>query len=233
MGTEPLVQILEMLSEGLGSRFMMDFARKIPNIYQESKSRSIDDDDVDMSLKSYYFGHTRYTLIQSLFLSVGRECGYDARAVPCESNGFPIAVVTIGRFRFTVNHGDSSDEQKVAHASLIRKQNSAINDEYMKPRLPGLPAPQFDAEKLWAATNIVAEIIYGCPTGVSDFSAHGFLRIAVPALRKVRDKEVVFHAASYRYAEVLQTVRDREKAEMDRKRIINVAKPKLKKKSEE
>lgn len=229
MGTNPWVEILQMLSGDLGSRFLMDFARRIPNVYKESKDRSIDDADVDVALKSYYFGQTRYTLIQSLFLSVGRDCGYDARAVPCEANGFPIATVSIGKFRFTVNHSDSDEEQRIAHASLIRKQNSAINDEYMKPRLPGLPAPKFDGKKLWAAKSVIAEIAYGCPTGISDFAAHGFLRIGIPAIKRVKDKDVVYYAASYRYADVLQGVKDREKAEMDQKRIINVAVPKLKK----
>lgn len=232
MSTDPLAQILQMISgaQGLDSKFMMSFARRMPNVYRESKSRSIDDNDVHPALKSHYFGHTRYTLAQSLFLSVGHECGYHARAEKCESNGFPIAVVTVGKFRFTVNHSDSSEGQRVPHASIVRQQTTLLNDDYMQPRLPGLPAPQFDAEKLADAKVIVAEIIYGCPT--SDFAAHGFLRIGIPVIRKVKDKDVLFYAASYRYDDVLQRIKDREKAEMDQKRIINVAMPKLKKAQE-
>jgi hypothetical protein len=218
-----------MLSDRLSSKFFMEFARRIPNVYQESKSRSLDDDDVDKALKPYYFGQTRYTLIQSLFLSVGRECGHDAKAEPCETNGFPIAVVIIDRFRFTVNHSDSADEGRVANASEIRKQHSAINDEYIQPRLPGLPGPRFDETKLLAAENIVVEIIYGCSAGASNFSTHGFLRIAIPYIKKVKDKDMVFYAANYSYADVVQMVKEREKAEMDKKRTINVAVPKLKK----
>jgi hypothetical protein len=94
----------KMLAEDLSSTFLKEYSRRMPVIYQESMSRSIKDDAVDDDMKPYYFGWTRYTLVQSLFLSVGRECGYQAETVPCETNGFPIPVVSVGRFNFTTHH---------------------------------------------------------------------------------------------------------------------------------
>lgn len=221
--------LLQMLTDDLSSQVLSEFGRRLPTVHQEAKSRSIDDEIVDEALKSYCFGQTRYTLVQSLFLSVGRECGHDVEVVRCEANGFPIAVMSIGRFHFTVHHGFSGDENRAINSSLIRKQHSTINGEILQPRLFGCT---FDEARLRAADNMYANIVYGCRGGASDFATHGFVQIAIPYLRTVRGTERLFYAAWFDYAEVLRLVQDRERGDAAQRRIINVASPRLRRSQE-
>ena len=215
-----------MLSEDLDSRFLKEFSRRMPVIYQESISRSLKDDAIDEALKPYYFGQTRYTLVQSLFLSVGRECGHQAGIVYCDTNGFPIPVVSIGRFNFTTHYGYDSNDMSVLNSSLIRKQHSQINDEYVQPTLFGCA---FDEQKLLAAQNIYANVIFGCRVDGMDFANYGFLRIAVPYLKKVKGKDKLFFAENNDYFVILQMVLEKEKMTQVQKPTVNVATPKLKK----
>ena len=221
--------LLHMLSDDLSSKFLKEFARRLPTIYREAQSLS-KEDSVEEAYRNYHYGQIRYVLVQSLFLFVARECGYHAKAVHCETNGFPIASCPIGRFYFTVHHSSSVDEQRVINSSLIRKQHSAINDEYFSPKLFG---SGFDVANLDSAQEIYANIIHGCPIGTSDFSTHGFLRIKFPYIKTVNLKAKLFYAADYPYEMVVKLIEDREKAEEQPKKIINIATPKLKRSGNE
>lgn len=66
MNQNPAV-LQQMLVSDLQSPFLKEYSRRMPNIYQESASRSISDEAVDDALKSYYFGQTRYALVQIVF----------------------------------------------------------------------------------------------------------------------------------------------------------------------
>lgn len=214
-----------MLIEDLGSTILKEFSRRMPIIYQESISRSIKDDAIDGALKSYCFGQTRYALVQSLFLSVGRECGYQAKVVRCETNGFPIPIVKIGKFNFTTHHGFDNDEQSAINVSLIRKQHSQINHDYIQPKLFG---HSYNEKKLLAAEEIYANIIYGCHGDGQDFKQFGFLRIAVPYLKNFNGKEKLMFAENIDFFEILRAVVEKEQIGQEQKTIVNVAKPKLK-----
>jgi hypothetical protein len=216
----------KMLADDLDSGFLKMFSGRMPVIYEESISRSVKDSDyVDDALKPYYFGQTRYTLVQSLFLSVGRECGHKAIVVKCEQNGFPIPVVKIGRFYFTTHYNSEPQDMSVINASLVRKQNSVINDELVQPKLFG---STFNEERLVAAENIYANIIFGCQAKGLDWTTYGFLRIAVPYIKKVNNKDKLYYAENHDYNEVLQMVVEKEKQTKQQKPMVNVAAPKLK-----
>jgi hypothetical protein len=197
----------------------------MPNIYQEALSRSISDDLVDEALKPYYFGQTRYTLAQSLFLSVGRECRHQTEVVHCEKNGFPIPVITIGRFSFTTHFAFNADEKMIINSSLVRKQHSIINEEYVQPKLFDVT---FNEQKLRAARTIYANIVFGCRGGHSNFYTHGFLRIAVPYLKKSNGREQLLYAENLNYFDVLAKVLEKEQTSQQQKPMVNVAVPKLK-----
>lgn len=215
----------KMLVEDLSSQFFKEFARRMPTIYKESISRSVKDDDVDEALKSYYFGQTRYTLVQSLFLNAGRECGHHTEVIPCEQNGFPIPLVSIGRFHFTVHHGLNPDDMSVINSSLVRQQQSTINKELIQPMLFGAT---FNENKLRATERIYANIIFGCCGNGVDFSSHGFLRIAVPYLKKGKSRDRLFFAENHDYSEILQMIIEKESQKREQKPMVNVAVPKIK-----
>lgn len=216
----------KMLADDLSSTFLKVFSKRMPVIYEESVSRSVKDDDfVDEALKPYYFGQTRYTLIQSLFLNVGRECRHKSRVVPCEQNGFPIPVVTIGRFHFTTHHGSDPQDMSVINASLVRKQNAVINDELVQPKLFGAT---FNEESLVAAQNIYANIVFGCQGTGLDFTNYGFLRIAVPFIKKVNGKDKLIYAENHDFNEILQMVVEKERQTKEQKPMVNIAVPKIK-----
>ncbi len=216
--------LLSMLSADLSSTFLKVFSQRIPVIYQEAISRSVKDDAIDNSLKRYYLGQTRYALAQSMFLNVSRECGHQTDIDECETNGFPIPKITIGRFSFTLHHGTNPNEMSVINASIIRQQHSAINDEIIQPKLFGAT---FNEHKLAMSENIVGNIIFGCRMNSGDFAKYGFLRIAVPYLKKTRGKDKLCFAENLDFFDVLKMVVGREQQEQQ-KSIINVAVPKIK-----
>ena len=222
---QPKQNILQkMLVEDLSSQFFKEFARRMPTIYKESISRSVKDDGVDEALKPYYFGQTRYTLVQSLFLKGGRECGHHTEVIPCEQNGFPIPLVVIGRFNFTVHHGHNPEDMSVLNSSLVRQQQSTINKELIQPKLFGAT---FDEDKLRATEKIYANIIFGCRGNGVDFTNHGFMRIAVPYLKKGRSKDRLFFAENHDYSEILQMIVEKENQKREHKPMVNVAVPKI------
>lgn len=214
-----------MLSEDLDSRFLKLLSGRMPIIFEESVSRSVKDDFVDEALKPYYFAQTRYTFVQSLFLRIGRESGHKAAIVRCEQNGFPIPTVQIGRFRFTTHHNLEPEETSVINSSLVRKQNALINDEIVQPKLFG---STFNEERLAVARDIYANIIFGCQGKGTDFTNYGFLRIAIPYLKKVNSKDRLYYAESHDLNDILQMVIEKERKTKQQKPMVNVAAPKLK-----
>jgi hypothetical protein len=215
----------KMLVEDLSSRFFTELARRMPIIYKESISRSVKDDGVDEALKPYYFAQTRYTLVQSLFLTTGRECRHETHVIPCEQNGFPIPLVVIGRFHFTIHHGHNPEEQSVINSSLVRQQQSIINKELIQPKLFGAT---FDEEKLRATERIYTNIIFGCRAGSADFSNYGFMRIAIPYVKKGKSRDQLFFAENHDYTEILQMVIDKENQKREQKPMVNIAAPRIK-----
>jgi hypothetical protein len=81
---------------------------------------------------------------------------------------------------------------------------------------------------LLVAQRIYANIIFGCRVESMDFNTYGFLRIAIPYLKKVKGKDKLFYAENNDYFDILQMVLDKEKLAKEQKPMVNVAAPKLK-----
>jgi hypothetical protein len=218
----------KMLSDDLSSQFLKEFARRLPVMYLEAESRSINEEIVDEALRPYLFWQTRYALVQSLFISVARECGLETAVVRCESNGFPILVVRCGRFTLTIHHSSKSEESAVLNSSLIRQQHSSINRELIQPSL----FAKFDDEKLKSADNIYSNVIFGCRGNATEWNKYGFLNIVMPYVKKVQNKsgaivDRLHYAASYNYNDILAMVVERENQERQQPQI-KVVVPKIK-----
>ena len=218
-----------MLSNDLSSVFMKEFARRLPVVYREVEGRSVSDESVDVALKPYLFWQTRYALVQSLFIGVARECGLSDKVLKCEANGFPILTVTVGRFTFTLHHSSKSEEMAVLNSSLIRQQHAAVNHQFIQPNMF---EPQFDKAKLNNADRIFANIIFGCRGNAADWDRYGFLRIAVPYVKKMANKRgnLIYklrYAELCDYNEILSMVIDREQS-VAKRPDIKVVVPKVK-----
>ena len=221
-------KLFNMVVEAFGSpNFLRAFSQRIPIIYGESKSRTYDEDLVDEAFHTYHFGQERYTLSQSLFLSVAREFGLGTRIQRCETNGFPIAVVSVGRFDFTLHHGQTRSEINCINTSLIRRQHSAINNELIQPSL--FRTPTFNDDKLNDAETIYANIIEGCGGNGISFSEYGFLRIAFPCLHIKDGKESFVFVENYDLHDVLRVLIENEHRDEEVKPLVDVAIPKIKK----
>lgn len=207
--------------------FLREFSQRMPIVYNESKSRTYDEDLVDEAFHTYHFGQERYALSQSLFLSVARQVGLKTRIQRCETNNFPIAVVSVGRFDFTLHHGQTRNEINCINTSLIRRQNSAINNELIQPSL--FRTPSFNDDKLSKAENIYANIIEGCGGNGVSFAEHGFLRIAFPCLEMKNGKETFVFAENYDLRDVLRVLIENERRDEEVKPLVDVAIPTIKK----
>jgi hypothetical protein len=142
--------------------------------------------------------------------------------VKCEQNGFPSAVVKIGRFHFTDHHGFNSSEVNCLNPSLMRAQNSLINLSLTQGNLFEKP---FDGKKLRGADDIYGNFIHGCRGPGTTFANYGFMRIAFPCAANVRTSEEaqkkLRYVEKYDLYEVLESVVEKE----NQKRSI--AKPQL------
>lgn len=221
-------KLFNMVVEDFGSpNFLREFSQRMPIIYNESSSRTYGEDLVDEAFYTYHFGQERYTLSQSWFLSAAREAGLNTRIDRCESNGFPIAVVSVGRFDFTLHHGLTRSEINCINTSLIRRQNSAINNELIQPSL--FRTPSFDDDKLSGAERIYANIIEGCGGNGVSFNEYGFLRIAFPCLEMKNGKESFVLAENYDFYDILKVLIENERRNEEAKPMVNVAIPTIKK----
>ena len=127
--------LFNMLVEDLGSRFLKQFAERTSIIYKEAESRSYRDDAIHDAFKAYHCGHTRFALHQSMFLRLAQECGMKAEIKKCPENGFPIAIVSAGRFFFTDHYATTPDEVSLLDPSLVRQQNASVNLELVQNSL--------------------------------------------------------------------------------------------------
>src|SRR5687768_6870085 len=123
---EPNSTLFNMLVEDLNSSFLRQYAQRTNIIYKEAESRSHKDAAVHEAFKAYHYGQTRFTLHQSMFLKLAEDCGVAWHIDYCPQNGFPSAVVQMGRFFFTDHYGATSHEVTCLNASLMRKQNAAV-----------------------------------------------------------------------------------------------------------
>jgi hypothetical protein len=225
--------LVKMLVEDLSAKFLKRFDSRMLAIWQESISRSVKDDRIDDALKSYCFGHSKYFLVQSLFLDVGRECGYESKVVPCDQNKYPIPEVTIGRFAFTAHFTFNPHEKYAFNSSLTRKQHSAINNKYMNRGQGSLFGDTFDDSKIRIAEKIQANLLFGCGGNGLDYERNKFLRIAIPSMETAKDRfgkdtNKVFFVENHSFDDILQLVSDKERQQQIKPTIIDVAVPKIK-----
>ena len=225
-------ELFGMLVEDFDNpKFLREFSQRMPIIYSESASRSTLDDLVSEPFKKYYFGHSRYILSQSVFVDIAQESGIDVKINRCDSNGFPIALVSFGRFHFTLHYGKTPSEITCVKTSLIRKQHAAVNNEIVQPSLFSNGA-DFNNTQLSQAKNIYANIIHGCRGKADSFDANGFLRIAVPCLKSNRNgsKKFIF-VENVNLFDVLQVLidRDNENQNNQAQPMPNTAMPKIRK----
>jgi hypothetical protein len=221
-----------MLSDDFDSRFLRELIRRLPGIYREAETRSVNDMDVHDSLKRYAFCQSRYVLAQSMFIKIGSDSGYDTKIHNCEANGFPIAIVKIGRFFFTLHHSSQADEDVVLGSSLIRQQCSVINYSLIQPGL----FDQLDDSELVSAQRIYGNLIFGTRAGTTDFRQYGFLQIAVPFVKSVQNKKGVmtdrlFYAEKCDLNIILGMVVQREAASRKIQPQLKPAMPTIKKKN--
>ena len=152
--------LFNMLVEDLNSPFLRQYAQRTNIIYKEAESRSFKDDAVHEAYKPYHYGQTRFTLHQSMFLKLAEDCGVSWHIEKCPQNGFPSAVIQMGRFFFTDHYGATPQEVTCLNASLMRKQNAAVNLSMVQG---SLFEPAFDEAKLSKRQSaFTLNIIHGC-----------------------------------------------------------------------
>ena len=225
----PNSTLFNMLVEDVNSSFLRQYAQRTNIIYKESERRSFKDEAVHEAYKPYYYGQTRFTLHQSMFLKLADDCGIPWEVEHCPQNGFPSAVVPMGRFFFTDHYGATSHEVTCINASLMRKQNAAINLSIVQPNLF---EPAFDDKKLRDADRVYANFIHGCRGVASDFALYGFMRIAVPCVTKegverINDRNIVL-VENHNLYDVLAAVVERESRSKVAEPVVDLAVPKLK-----
>ena len=201
--------LFQMLVEDLNSTFLQEYSQRTGIIYREAHSRSFGDPAIHDAFKPYYYGQTRFALHQSMFIRVAEDCGLAQRIARSPENGFPTAVVTVGRFFFTDHYGETAQDTTYVDASLVRQQHARINLSLIQP---SLFEPRFDDARLVSADHIYANLIHGARG--HDFSASGFLRIAFPCLvestgGESADQKVRF-VENYRLSTVLASILARE-----------------------
>lgn len=227
--------LFQMLVEDLGSKFLKQFAERTSIIYKESESRSFGDDAIHDAFKAYHCGHTRFALHQSMFLRLAQECGMKWEIQKCPENGFPIAIVSAGRFFFTDHYATTPDDISLLDPSLVRQQSASVNLELVQN---SLFKPAFDDKKLrkTKAESIYANFLHGCRGVGSDFSRYGFVRIAFPCVKGVvksddAQLDLVF-VENHNLNDVLNKVLEKERLSGEAKPRVDVAIPKIKKRNQ-
>lgn len=222
--------LVEDLSAAKASRFLTGLAKRSDVIYKESDAASFGDPDIHPDYAPHLNGHVRFARHQSMFLKLAADCNLESRIVYCEQNGFPSAVVKIGRFHFTDHHVNNSHEVTCLNPSLMRFQHSAVNLSLVQRSLFELP---FDENKLAEATYVYGNFLHGCRGTGKTFSTDGFVHIAFPCAVDVTNTEEA--RAKLRYIErydlsgVLESVVARENAKRSiAKPTIRVVVPKIK-----
>ncbi|HEX5701886.1 MAG TPA: hypothetical protein VFX97_01550 [Pyrinomonadaceae bacterium] len=168
-----------------GLRFLKGYGERGAVIYNEAHVAARDG-SVHPDFAPYYEGQLLFYLHQTMFLKLASDCGLESWVDRCEQNGFPSAVVKMGRFHFTNHHGASPSEVKCLNPSLMRAQNSNINMSLLQGNLF---EPPFDNNKLRKANNIYGNFIHGCRGTGNTFTADGFMQIAFPCVADVENTE--------------------------------------------
>lgn len=222
--------LVEDLSDAHASKFLRQYAERTNIIYREAESRSYGDEAVHEAFKPYHCGQTRFTLHQSMFLKLAADCNIDWSIDRSPYNGFPTAVVKLGRFFFTDHYGLSSHEITCLSPSLMRQQASEVNLSLVQG---SFFEPLFDDRKLRKAESIYANFIHGCRGHGSDFSVYGFMRIAFPCATKALSSQDIHKSLqfveSHSLYDVLASVVQKEAGVKTAQPAISVAVPKLKK----
>jgi hypothetical protein len=221
-----------MLVDDLGktraSKFLKQYAERTAIIYKEAESRSFGDDAVHEAYKSYHCGQTRFTLHQSMFLKLADDCGIEWDVARSPFNGFPSAVVRIGRFFFTDHYSPNSDEITCLNPSLMRQQSAAVN---LTLTQGSLFERSFDDDKLVTADNVYANFIHGCRGYGSDFALYGFIRIAFPCAANPQNaadaQRMLRFVEAHTLADVMAAVIAKE-TEATARPSVKMATPKLK-----
>ena len=234
MGTRKTT-LFNMLAEDSSSKFLREFYQRTAVIYKEAESRSWGDNAIHDDLKPYYCGQARFALHQSMFLRLASECGMKFEVYKCPENGFPIVMVKAGRFFFTAHYATSPDDSKCLDPSLVRQQSAMINQSLVQG---DLFKPTFDAGKLRGAKSesIYANLLHGCRGVGTDFSVAGWVRIAFPHVTNPTassdaQMNLVF-VENHNLRDVLSAVVEREKQEGSTRPRIDIAAPKIKKRTE-
>jgi len=211
--------LVEDLSEAKASRLLKGYIDRSNVIYNEAY-RAAREDSVYEEFAPYYEGHVLFFLHQTMFINLARDCDLKWQIKRCEANGFPIAVVYVGRFHFTSHHASSPYEVACLNPSLMRAQNSNVNMSLLQRQLFDAP---FDEAKLTKADDIYGNFIHGCRGTGQTFVTDGFTQIAFPIATSVQTTEEAKRRLRYveRYSlyNVIDSVVDREN------QIRRVAKP--------
>jgi hypothetical protein len=166
-----------------------------------------------------------------MFVNLAKECGVDWNIARSPYNGFPTAVVKIGRFYFTDHYGSSAHEITCINPSLMRQQASAVNLSLTQGNL----FEAFDDRKLRKAESIYGNFIHGCRGTGSTFKDYGFVRLAFPCATKAANNEDIEKnlrfIENHNLHDILKSVVERENLDREQtaKREITIATPKLKK----
>src|ERR1700674_4380856 len=134
---------VEDLVEANGSRLLKGYGERSDVIYNEAFVAARDG-SVYKDFAPYYEGQVLYYFHQTMFINLAEDCGLKWSIKRCEQNGFPSAVVKMGRFHFTNHHATSPYDVACLNPSLMRAQNSNIN---MSLRQMDLYDAPFDANK--------------------------------------------------------------------------------------
>lgn len=222
--------LVEDLSEAKASRFLKGYAERSNVIYNEAYNAARDG-SVYKDFGPYFEGQILFFLHQTMFINLAADCGLQWRIDRCEQNGFPSAVVCVGRFHFTSHHGSSPYEVACLNPSLMRAQNSNLNMSLLQGRLFEQP---FDVEKLRGADDIYGNFIHGCRGTGQTFATDGFMQVAFPCAENVKTVEEAQKKLRYveRYSlyQLLDSVVAREdQNRRDALPKLRVVTPKIKK----
>jgi hypothetical protein len=202
--------LVEDFVEAKASRFLKGYAERSDIIYKEADGAS-KEKAIRAEYAPYFNGQILFYLHQTMVLGLAEDCKLESRIQKCEQNGFPNAVVKIGRFHFTSHHGSKNYEIACLSPSMMRAQNSRMNLSLIQPNLFDRP---FDPNKLREANNIYGNFIHGCRGPLGTFAEYGFMRIGFPCVADVKNVEEaqkkLRYVEIYNLYSVLESVMERE-----------------------
>ncbi len=222
--------VVDDISQVRASRFLRGYLERSDIIYKVADSLSFGDDAVHEAYAPYHNGQVRFTLHQSMFIKLAEDCKLKWEISRCPQNGFPSAVVRIGRFYFTDHYGTGSHDITCLNPSLMRSQNAEVNLRLTQGSLFEGP---FDDRKLRGADNIYGNFIHGCRGTGKDFAVYGFARLAFPCATNAKTAEEaqskLRFVETHNLYDVLESVVARENQDRSSQRSVRIVVPKIKK----